>query len=47
MPFMDPYKLNVQTSCGTYIYIYGFGAFSGPPRFGESAKVLLMSYSLS
>ena len=33
--------------CAKVLYIYGFGAFSGPPRFGESAKVLLMSYSLS
>ncbi len=29
-----------------YIYIYGLGACSGPPRFGESGKMLL-SYSLS
>ena len=29
------------------IYIYGFGAFSGPPRFGSLVKCQLLSYSFS
>ena len=29
---------------GIYIYIYGLGAFSGPPRFGEDGKIVIELY---
>ena len=45
MPTEVPHPGNGVTQ-QLYIYIYGLGACSGPPRFGESGKMLL-SYSLS